>query len=1092
MADQDYPTLYADLESSSTRARAAAIALEKSIGATAEETVPVNGYPDQPTLAKRVNDRIDEQIAAGLITSNALVDRRTGGSTELFDQPNAWPDHNYALLVAAANVVTPDGRFAKSTNAALTSVEVDGRPAARLSSSDSAEGTATYTQTLALLGLAVGDKFSVGVRLYSRQGSSQCRVLVRQLDSGGAEITAARQTFTLPATLPANVVASFPGVILVAGAVSVSILFGATTTTSSMTFGEVLLAKGSLADYRPNYKKTLDAAIAAAIVTFQPQITANTNSIALSRARTEGITELFANPNVFADKDYVKTVAAGGLDAAGGTGTYTKTANAVLASLTTADGRKGYSFASSSGTSSNRWLQTLTLLGLVPGDLFSASIRLLGGTSSGLTRILIRQFDAAAAEIVAARQTYTFTNGALTEGVIKFQGITVNALATSIDFYVDTNNTVAVLQFTDMLFAKGSVADFRPASKGFIATAADLAVVINTDTNREKWRFTNNVFPDPRFSNSGASFSWQTGAATPIVGKNGYSCIETPVSASASNRRSNKISVAGFKSGKISASLVIQEKIGDQGLTGLQIRLVAYNSVGAQLTWTPDGSDGTDHTYYVRYMPQADITSATTLIIADNVTLPTGTTDIAFDIRIQTTVQSYLTMISIREGADTSFKDGLGSSTVKTVVITPTGSDATGDGSSGSPFASLGAAITALGGRGTVLVRGAEFTKVLQFSPALVTDRIDIIGEFTGTANPIVRMSDKLTGITKTAGQTKIYQVTTAVVAATPNWIYQDGVADARTLIEAGRHQPEHNGRANRLPFTKIVKATATTLALAMAELDASADPRCFYDSGILYFTVDSGGDGTTANIYVDATVGLVSAGSVETAGQISITNLDIRYGGLNTRPFRKTRLDNVAVHGSRGDAWSHCGDSKAGMVETSCAGSTATDGTGDGVNGHNHANLVIESLYSHDNNDDGESNHEYGRTRIANHYCEYNGGTAVAPALGCDAIYSAGRSFRNQRISGRKPAAYCVVGAPADGGDKTLAIFRNCRSEEDTVSFSDGTPGTASYGFCDNCESINPTTTGYDVYQIRNCRHSGTGTPKTAKVLVVNSTIVA
>ena len=150
------------------------------------------------------------------------------------------------------------------------------------------------------------------------------------------------------------------------------------------------------------------------------------------------------------------------------------------------------------------------------------------------------------------------------------------------------------------------------------------------------------------------------------------------------------------------------------------------------------------------------------------------------------------------------------------------------------------------------------------------------------------------------------------------------------------------------LPFERV---------RSVAELDAASDPRCYYEAGVLYFTVDSGGDGTAAKLYLDSATGFIAGGVTESCGQITLQNIDVRYGGVNTRPFRKTLLDGVAVHGSRINCWEHAGNSRFGMLEVSCGGSFTTDGTGDGVNGHFHANLIGDSLYAHDCNDDGESN---------------------------------------------------------------------------------------------------------------------------------------
>ena len=59
MADQDYPSLYADLEASAQRTRGAAIAFEAVLGGSESQLVPVNGYGNQPTIAGRVKARLD-------------------------------------------------------------------------------------------------------------------------------------------------------------------------------------------------------------------------------------------------------------------------------------------------------------------------------------------------------------------------------------------------------------------------------------------------------------------------------------------------------------------------------------------------------------------------------------------------------------------------------------------------------------------------------------------------------------------------------------------------------------------------------------------------------------------------------------------------------------------------------------------------------------------------------------------------------------------------------------------------------------------------------------------------------------------------
>lgn len=561
------------------------------------------------------------------------------------------------------------------------------------------------------------------------------------------------------------------------------------------------------------------------------------------------------------------------------------------------------------------------------------------------------------------------------------------------------------------------------------------------------------------------------------------------------NRRTNYISTANFSSGRVSASIVIHEKIGDQGANGLRCRLVARDSLGGELTWgaTEDNDVPGTPLFYTRLVPQGNITSAQTLIIADNVELPAGTVEIALDIRIETTVQMFFTKVCLREGADPSYKSNYVEDSRAFAYVSPTGSDATGTGDNYAPFATIDAALSALGGAGTVFLIGAEFGQEQKISPELVSGRVLIAGQFSGGNLTVIRLSEKFSGVSKTTGRAKVYQVGGVSLPRTPSWIYQDGVPDSRTEIPASELRPEHNGRSHRLYCTKIVAAEAVTLPDALDEMDIAADPRCFYDSGssTLYFTVDGGGDGTVADVYMDSSTGLIKLGVLESAGEIVLQNLDVRYGGVNTRPFRRTHLSNVKILGARGNCWDHAGSSSFEYLEASCGGSANND-LGDGINGHNHANLVGIGAYSHDNKDDGESNHEWGRVRMGASLFEHNGGTAVAPAYGCDAIYTDVVSVKNQRIHGRKPGAFAVIGNPIDGGNETLAIFRRCWSEGDTVSFFDNSQGSSARAICEECVSIDPSNTAYDVSTIRDSRHSGTGTAKTAKVLVSNSTVVA
>lgn len=618
----------------------------------------------------------------------------------------------------------------------------------------------------------------------------------------------------------------------------------------------------------------------------------------------------------------------------------------------------------------------------------------------------------------------------------------------------------------------------------------------------EQWRPAQNIFPDPRLLFYGDDFPMPLSIpnTAPIVNKSGHLCIETPASPSGvTARRTARYNVEAFASGRISVSFRVHEKIGDQGADGIRVRLVAYDSMGLAangLLWTDlEHSDLPGDTVgYVRYLPRTDIESATTIVLCEGVELPTGTKGVALDFRVgNTSVQAYISDIVVREGGDPSYVEHV---PPRVAYVSPVGSDALGNGARIAPFASANRAIAALDGSGIVIFDGEEFGPQT-IDPTKIRDRVVLAGTWSAARgeNTIIRCSSKLSGITKTDGYTQVYQcaVPAGVTIVALNWMYQEGTPDARTAIATGH--PAHGGRTHRLEaFTRILYVDDdSALSSALTEIDEADDPRCYHDDGTLYFSIVGGGDASTADIYVDQGIGLIAAtGLLGRGAEIAIVGLDVRYGGINTRTFRRTHLADVRIQGAPVNCWDYAGVTTAEYVETCCSGSR-DEALGDGINGHNHAKLTATGLYVHDCRDDGESAHEYSRVRIRDSYAEYNGGGAFVPALGCDAAYYDCESYRNQQISGRKFAAFLSVIEPDDGGSETLVHFYRCRSVEDAVGFGDyylhGL--TSVRAVCIECDAIDPGEYGFHVSEIRNCRHSGTGTAVHPSTTVVNSTLI-
>ncbi|MBW8469869.1 MAG: hypothetical protein K0M67_16510 [Thiobacillus sp.] len=758
------------------------------------------------------------------------------------------------------------------------------------------------------------------------------------------------------------------------------------------------------------------------------------------------------------------------------------------------------------GSTDVHWRFPISVFGAAATLAASLVIQSSEAGSSGT--VFVTQRDMA----LATLQTDTLATGLSaaisTPLVCELGGIVVAVGAAFVDLRVQLNNSAGAKLRTSYLRGMCLRAGANPV---FIAPPDK---VVASVTPREASRHYPNIWGDPQLRDAGSTVLWDNGSLA-VVTKNGVRCLETPASAVATNRR-ELVEVTGFKSGKFSASVVIQEKIGAQSAAGLRVRVVACSSSDSNAVinnaWSsyPD-ADYLDGNAYTKLIPTTDITKPTTLVICEGFDIPAGATHIGFDVRIETTVQAYLSHICIREGSDASYRDEYLSADVESLkataagsvlYVSPSGSDSTGVGSMAAPFATIGKALDTNGGAGRVAVLPGTYGPQ-SLDPMKVKGSVKIFGARENMATgaygyPLIRMANKLTGITKTAGRGKIYQATTTVPTLTAfQWAYQDGVADPRTLIADDDRSPQHRGRTHRLPsFAKLIKPVATVLADALAEMDAEALPMAFVDSGVLYFTVVGGGDGAAADIYLDAATGLVSAGARGAAGELTIEGLEVRYGGVNLSPFVRTHVDELVVAGAR----ANCVDYNVlsyGTLEV-CASGSQSEINGDGLNGHNGAIITSGAdLYAHDCNDDGFSDHEGCTSRMkGGGLVEYNGGGGLTPAYGADHVAMGFVSRRNQQVLGKKFGAFGVVGtpdqaSPAESGYDTNAVWINCTDIESRTSFAAGGSGRNATAI--GCKSIRPSVRAFDIPKIVDCGYlaSGTSTAKGAHTVVENTALV-
>lgn len=332
----------------------------------------------------------------------------------------------------------------------------------------------------------------------------------------------------------------------------------------------------------------------------------------------------------------------------------------------------------------------------------------------------------------------------------------------------------------------------------------------------------------------------------------------------------------------------------------------------------------------------------------------------------------------------------------------------------------------------------------------------------------------------------KVYSATySATVSNNQRWLFQDGIPDVTTLIGSERH-PAQKRRTYRVNDTKIVRCTSTSVADATAEIEAYDGYKWFYDSAntTMYFSCPSPST-LDVNPICICLSDMPFFGTIPSYPQrVDISGIEIKYMYLNMVRTRDSVVSDCSVSNVFGEGCYTCGSAN-GLTFVRCEASqcAATETTGDGFNAHkvagdtvaddvlyNSATLI--DCWSHDNNDDGISYHDYGQMTVIGGLFEHNGnGGGVAPSTGCVCdcynVYARnnGKGFINTNASPDSiPGTILAIGCVSeDNGigfrvesEGNKGVFVDCKAINNTVGFSAGTDASM---VCTDCGLLDCTT---------------------------------
>lgn len=392
--------------------------------------------------------------------------------------------------------------------------------------------------------------------------------------------------------------------------------------------------------------------------------------------------------------------------------------------------------------------------------------------------------------------------------------------------------------------------------------------------------------------------------------------------------------------------------------------------------------------------------------------------------------------------------------------VSPDGSD-NNVGTTSSPYATVNKALE--NGAKVVGVYGGRYRQTIDLSKT--TSPSVEIRCMQDTKRVIFESPDCVLGTSESlvSGYTKVYQIETTVSIADGNkWIYQDGVADETTLISDAERHPLERGYTYRCEDTKIVRCTSTTVDDAISEIESSDIYKWYLDSdnGVLYF---SRPQAITTDNPLCYSSGTNLFANLSRKLSLKLVGIETKYLVFNTMLVSSAEvLDCKAanVYGAGAFRYDRC--QSAMFVRCEAVRCQAGD-NGDGFNGHSlstgdihskQTNVTLFDCYSHDNKDDGYSDHERSEITIIGGLYEYNGKAGVTPSYGshctCHNVYS--RNNNNGFL-------YTGDATEAEGGKYGQMVCHNCVAENNRVGGTKAgfiVNGTGNTMMLVGCKSIN------------------------------------
>lgn len=689
---------------------------------------------------------------------------------------------------------------------------------------------------------------------------------------------------------------------------------------------------------------------------------------------------------------------------------------------------------------------------------FSAQIKLSADVGSGGT-VLVKQYDlsntllgttniATALSGVINNQTYSVSDVALVAGA-KFVGIELNLS--------DSTNKVRTATISEIILSDGAYIGTLPLIQNFLPKI--------------------NVFPSPSLSKSKATL-FNASSSDGVLTLEG----------SAQQEATFDLNVNDLV--KVGSYLAFSASVFTDTVGKVDLSLQCFNSSNTQINTNIVIANTQINTW--EKVETRLIVPANTAYVRFRFVKRTGTSLAQIRSVIATSSDAYK---ALTLNAFPDFSSGGGSYNI--IYMSKTGSDLNDGKAKSRAVASMAKAISLASPRGQIIVAEGDYEYTSDGFTWAGVSELNIEAERNARVRFIT--NNKLSGITKTAGYTKVYQAPLLSSGWNPprgNWIWHHDSPDPRSLISPSERLALQRGQTHRLLSTKIEKVNS------IAEIESATVPKWYHDTtnNTIYFSIWGGDDATTADIRIPSSRYSPFYGGTGTE-KIRMIGIDALYAGNNG--ISAQRLISVEIQNCRcmfnKDNGAAYDDSKFIIARyNEYAGNEWDGGNVHCYQSNNYQMPVVYQafdIWSHDNGDDGDSMHEICLGTYWGGLYEYNGDRGIATAYGAHATAYSTHARYNGKIDPVGGEGFAALGQlSTDTGVGTQMDCYNCISIGNRYNYMATLSSSTVNAY--NCTSRDAFGVGYfgdsGTVNAYDCKTTGDAVVKSGIVNIKNSDILS